>query len=77
MAKVMPNAAPMMAELKQACGPEIWKGAMDRMRRGGGYVVDLGTNIAMGDPPADQFDRGRIDARDGFTVMRVRPKGRD
>jgi hypothetical protein len=72
MARLMPVAAPMMAELKAQLPPEIWKGAMDMLRRGGGYVIDESTNLAMGRPPVDLWQRGKIDTRDGFTVMRVR-----
>jgi hypothetical protein len=28
----------------------------------------------VGSPPLDQYERGRVQMRDGFSVMRVRPK---
>lgn len=73
LAKLMPNAAPMMADLRAKCGPEIWSGAVKLLKAGKGYVVDLETNIAVGNPPPDQFTRGKIEERDGLKVMRVRP----
>jgi hypothetical protein len=49
---------------------------LDKLRRGGGYVVDHTTNIAVGSPPVDEYERGRVQLRDGFAVMRVRRKAR-
>jgi hypothetical protein len=74
MAKPMPVAAAMMADLKAQLDPEIWKGAMDNLKRGAGYVIDHSTRIAVGSPPVDLYERGRVEKRDGFTIMRVRLK---
>jgi hypothetical protein len=74
LAKVMPHGADLMADLKARLAPEVYAGILDKLRRGGGYVVDLSTNIAVGSPPVDQYVRGRVEHRDGFAVMRVRAK---
>jgi hypothetical protein len=76
LAKVMPHGANLMAALKAQLDPDIYAGVLDKMRRGGGYVVDHTTNIAVGSPPLDEYERGRMQTRDGFAVMRVRPKVR-
>lgn len=76
LARVMPHGADLMASLKAQLDPEIYAGILDKLRRGGGYVVDLSTNIAVGSPPVDQYERGRVETRDGFTVMRVRAKAK-
>jgi hypothetical protein len=73
MRRAMPAAADMLAELKGSMDPAIWAEAADRLKRGGGYVVDLTTNIAIGSPPVHEWERGRTEVRDdGFTIMRVR-----
>lgn len=73
MARSMPVAAAMMAELRAQIDPKIWKAAMENLKAGRGYVVDETTNIAVGNPPAS-FERGRTEQREGFTIMRVKPK---
>jgi hypothetical protein len=76
LAKVMPRGANLVASLKAQLDPEIYAGMLDKLRRGGGYVVDHTTNIAVGSPPVDEYERGRVLVRDGFAVMRVRRKAR-
>jgi hypothetical protein len=75
LANVMPHGAGLMASLKAQLDPEIYADILRNLKRGGGYVIDHSTNIAVGSPPADQYERGRVQTRDGFAVMRVRPKG--
>lgn len=71
MSKVMPSAAPVIVQLKEQLG-EFWPGVLANLKRGAGYVVDESTRIAIGSPPVDVYVRGKIEQRDGFTVMRVR-----
>jgi hypothetical protein len=73
MARVMPVAAPMMAEIKAQLG-EFWPAVEANLRRGAGYVVDETTRIAIGSPPVMEWERGKVESRDGFTSMRVRRK---
>ena len=72
MAGPMPNAAAMMAELKATLDPGVWRAAMDNLRSGGGYVIDLETNIAVGFPPREEWEEGRVQSRDGYRILRVR-----
>jgi hypothetical protein len=74
MYKVMPVAAPMLAELKASLDPEFFAAAMANLKRGAGYVIDESTRIAVGGPPVMEWERGKIEYKDGFTVMRVRRK---
>lgn len=71
MVRAMPEAADMLAELKHSLDAETWQGMAERLRKGGGHVIDLTTMVAIGNPPSDQWERGRIEHRDGFAVMRV------
>lgn len=73
MSKVMPSAAPVIVQLKEQLG-EFWPGVLANLKRGAGYVVDESTRIAIGSPPVDVYERGKIEQRDGFTVMRVRQR---
>jgi len=73
LANVMPAGAQLMADLKAQLPPEIYAAALDELKRGAGYVVDRSTWIAVGAPPLDQYQRGRVEQRAGLTVMRVRP----
>lgn len=74
LAKPMPKAAALMADLKAQLPREIYDGILANLKRGAGYVVDESTNIALGSPPVDLYERGRIEQRQGFTIMRVRRK---
>jgi hypothetical protein len=74
LSKVMPHGADLVAGLKAQLDPAIYAGILANLKRSGGYVVDHSTNIAVGSPPLDQYERGRVQMRDGFSVMRVRPK---
>ena len=74
LAGPMPVAAAAMADLKEALGPELWRDVLENLKKGRGYVVDLTTMIAIGNPPADRFERGRVEERNGFQIMRVRAK---
>ena len=73
MARAMPVAAPIVAALKaQPQLAEFWPGIEANLRRGAGYVIDETTRIAIGSPPVTEWQRGKIEQRDGFTIMRVR-----
>jgi hypothetical protein len=76
LSRAMPHGANLMASLKATMDPEIYAGMLDKLRRGSGWVVDHSTNIAVGSPPLDEYERGRVETRDGFAVMRVRLKAR-
>lgn len=70
----MPAGTRLMMELREELGPDLWPGVLENLAHGRGYVVDLTTNIALGDPPADRYQRGREEKRHGFTIMRVKPR---
>lgn len=74
LAKTMPVAAAMMVELKEQLGPELYSEALANIKRGKGYVVDLTTCIALGSPPAFEYELGKAQQQDGFMVRRVRPR---
>jgi hypothetical protein len=74
LSKVMPHGADLMASLKAQLDEATYSAVLRNLKRGGGYVVDHSTNIAVGSPPLDQYELGRTETRDGWTVMRVRPK---
>lgn len=70
----MPAAAQLLADMKAQLPPEVWKAAMGNLRAGKGYVVDQGARLAIGSPPPEQYERGKSDVRNGFTVVRVTAK---
>lgn len=72
LSRAMPNVAAFMSELKERAGAEIYEGALDNLKKGRGYAVDLETNIAIGNPPVELFERGKAAERNGFNVVRVR-----
>lgn len=74
LAKPMPEAAAMMVEVKGWLDPKLYAAAMDNLKRGAGYVVDESTMIALGSPPLHLYERGKTEQRNGFTIMRVKPK---
>jgi hypothetical protein len=74
LAKPMPKASALMAELKATLDPVFYDAAIDNLKRGAGFVVDESTMIALGWPPVDLYVRGKTERRAGFTIMRVRPK---
>lgn len=71
LARAMPNAADLMADMKQQLGP-FYPAALANLQRGAGYLVDEETRLAVGQPPIDEYQRGKVDEREGWTVMRVR-----
>lgn len=72
-ARNMPAVAQLLADMKAQLPPELWKEAIDRMRKGGGYAVDLRAGLAIGGPPLEVWRRGKVAEREGFPVMRVTP----
>ncbi len=75
LAAAMPEAALVMVQLKESLGP-LYADVLANLKNGKGFLVDETTNIAIGNPPAE-WQRGKIEDRDGFKIMRVRRRAAD
>lgn len=75
LSNVMPEGAQLMADLKAQLPADLYAGILSNLKRGAGYVVDHSTRIGVGNPPLEEWERGKVQMRDGLAVMRVRPKG--
>lgn len=75
LAAHMPEAAAMMRDLRAQIGAQLYRGILDNLKQGRGYVVDHTTRLAVGRPPAQLYELGgKEERRDGYPVRRARPR---
>lgn len=76
-ARNMPGVAQLLADVKAQLPPAIWRDAIAGLKKGQGYAVDIERGLAIGSPPAAEWEQGDAKAeREGFTVSRVRRRAK-
>lgn len=72
MARLMPDAAGLLRDLRRDLGTNHFNAAIENLKAGHGYVIDEAAGLALGNPPATLYALGRVQDQDGYKVRRVK-----